>query len=261
MGTGIADFAETHVRRMTRRRYPHPPIVEALVDIQVAFDGSISLEEIARVGLEEEPRYPRREMVHSFTMLVDPVAGTATNATQRSVGYRYWKPGNDAVIQLRINGVLFSKLPPYENWENSLDEIKRLWQSYAKGLGPKRVTRLAVRYINRIELHAGSSDLREYFLARPDFADPLRLSVNNFLMRIESPLEGVERGMLVLTQGTVESTSPDRVAVLLDIDLFRPVDIAVADAESIWPMLEDLHERENQLFEAFITDKTRSLFA
>jgi uncharacterized protein (TIGR04255 family) len=262
MTIATAETSDFSARRMTRQRYPHPPIVEALVDIQVAFSDLPSLEEIAKLGVLEEPLYPRREMVHSFSMVVDPRAGTATNATQQLVGYRYWSARGDAVIQLRNNGLMFSKVKPYDDWEwqQSLNQIQRLWHSYAAQLHPQRVTRIAVRYINLIEFQSGEWDLREYFHTRPELADPRRATKGTFLMRVESPLEGIDGGMLMLTQGSAESSTPGRGGVLLDLDLFRTVDIPASTAEPMWGMLGELHDRENDAFESMITDKTRSLF-
>jgi uncharacterized protein (TIGR04255 family) len=49
------------------------------------------------------------------------------------------------------------------------------------------------------------------------------------------------------------------VSVVLDIDVFRAIDVPSSEDE-IWSLMEHLRTIKNQLFEASITDKARELF-
>lgn len=244
---------------MTRRRYAKPPIIEALLDIQVRFDRELDLTELQAVGATEEAIYPTREPLHNFSMVFDTQKGTSISSSQEFIGYRYWSSTRDRVFQVRSNGLLYSKLPPYTAWEEWRDEARRLWHVYRSQLNPSAITKLAVRYINRIDLPGGQKDMAQFLRARPEVPEDMRLAARQFGLHLESALEGIDGGSVSLRQGTAPHASADVHSVLLDLDLSRSSDIAVQD-DKIWDYLQELHDRESELFESCITDATRSLF-
>lgn len=241
---------------MTRRHYHAPPIIEALIDIHATFDPPVEMSDLAAAGAAEGERYPIREQLYSFALTVDPKMGTAASE-QRLIGYRFWNANRSGVFQFRTDGMLFSQLPPYSKWESWRDETQRLWSVYVEKLRPRRVHRLAVRYINRIQLASGV-DLGEFFDARPELNPASQLKAKRFVMRVESDLPSVAGGSAALQLATADSKEPGH-AVLLDLDLQLGVDLA-PDARAIWEGLETLHDHENSLFESCITDKARELF-
>ena len=57
-------------------------------------------------------------------------AQTATESAQ--VGLRLHSSDEKYVAQFRLAGFTLSRLPPYEKWENLLDEARRLWAIYVE---------------------------------------------------------------------------------------------------------------------------------
>ena len=55
-------------------------------------------------------------------------------------------------MQARLDGFTFYKLRPYQNGIRFCDEAKNFGDIILKLPNPKQITRLAVRYINRIGL-------------------------------------------------------------------------------------------------------------
>lgn len=245
--------------RVTRRLYKNPPVVEALIDIQVESAAKVDPAELARVHAGEEERYPLRETMMTSSAAVDLATGTQIRASQELIGYRLVSSGRNKMVQLRTNGFTVNRLPPYERWEEMRDEAKRLWPKYAKAVRSGTVKRIAVRYINRIDLPGPKGDMTQYFRVYPELPAELPHQVTGFVMRLEIPQTHPPGATLVLSQGRVESPRPEVVSILLDLDLFLQVNLPL-DSDELWPVMERLHERENDLFEGFITPSTQEIF-
>jgi uncharacterized protein (TIGR04255 family) len=190
-------------------------------------------------------------------LTVDTATG-ASNTSQELVGYRFFSSDKSAVVQARRDGFAFSKLPVYTDWEVWQPEAKRLWQRYREIAKPDRITRVAVRYINRVLIKRAGFDLGEYFRCFPEIPNSFG-AISAFLMRLELPQPGFEGGVLILNQGILDEKMVDSVPVLLDFDLSRRVDMSPAD-DRVWDEIESLHLRENKLFEDSITDRAREIF-
>jgi uncharacterized protein (TIGR04255 family) len=61
-----------------------------------------------------------------------------------------------------------SHLAPYENWNAVRDEARRLWALYRSIAKPSKLIRLAVRYINRIDMPLPLGDFKDYLRTVPD---------------------------------------------------------------------------------------------
>jgi uncharacterized protein (TIGR04255 family) len=67
------------------------------------------------------------------------------------------------------------------------------------------------------------------------------------------------KGGSVINQTIIEPANPAVVSLVLDIDVFRTVDIPQTDPE-LWNLFEQLRKKKNEVFEACITDAARRLF-
>jgi uncharacterized protein (TIGR04255 family) len=63
---------------------------------------------------------------------------------------------------------------------------------------PTKVTRIAVRYVNRIEIPAGV-DFKEYILTGPEIAHGIPQTLDNFFMRLEIPGQSGETAVITQT--------------------------------------------------------------
>ena len=240
-----------------RRLYKNPPVIEAIIDIRVKVSSAPTFESLARIVEGEESHYPTRQLMTTNQLTVDGATGAASN-NQESIGYRYFSSDKSAVLQARRDGFAFSKLPPYQEWELWQPEGRRLWQRYKSIVNPEGITRVAVRYINRVQINRGNFDLREYFNCFPEIPDSFG-SISGFLMRLELPQHGTDNRVLILNQGILDEGLTNHVAVLLDFDLSKRVRLA-PDDDAVWSEIESLHSQENRLFEESITDRAREMF-
>jgi uncharacterized protein (TIGR04255 family) len=162
------------------------------------------------------------------------------------------------VYQTRLDGFAFSRLAPYESWERFSNEARRLWQAYRECLKPVAVTRLAVRYVNRLDIPGERIEIKDYLRTSPEIGQDLPQNLDSYFMQLQIPMDDI-RCKLVLNETIGQPSQVDHISLILDIDLFRTEDIP-EEEESIWELFEALRRRKNEVFEACITDRARELF-
>jgi uncharacterized protein (TIGR04255 family) len=239
--------------------YDKAPITEALIDIRSEMSSDLTLERLktAKSLLPDYPLETERKMAHAtFQIGVEVQA----SAEQKSWGFLYRNEGNTQVAQFRVDGFTFSRLEPYETWERLRDEARRIWNIYRELAKPKSITRVAVRYINVLQLPGPSVEPEDYLNTFPVVSQELPANLRDFgpfilNLRMQQP---DLKGTLVLNEGNAIPKKPDNIAIFLDLDLFVENPPTKSEDE-LWTFLEKLRERKNQYFEACITDKTREL--
>src|SRR5690349_6259664 len=135
------------------RHYPKAPITEALIDLRVAYDTGISLERLKKFGSEISDQYPHeatRDIVQGQITFGSSAAQSQSSRT--TVGYIFHSGDRLQAVQARLDGFTFSRFTPYRDWDHLTGEAKRLWNVFVKLLEPTTVRRVAVRYINQINL-------------------------------------------------------------------------------------------------------------
>jgi uncharacterized protein (TIGR04255 family) len=240
------------------QHYPHAPITEALVDLRVNPSDSVSLEKLKLFGKEIKASYPF-ESTRNVVQAEIKVSGGATTQTT-TTGYLFHSGNREQAVQARIDGFTFSRFAPYDTWEQMVSEARRLWSSYYELIKPKSVTRLAVRYVNQINLPLGQGPLafEEYLKTFPRVGEEAGQDVTQFLLRLVLPQPDLD-ATLILTEALVPGEPSTRLGVILDIDLFRET-VVLPESPEIWTILDTFRARKNVYFEASITDRTRELF-
>ncbi|MCC6929956.1 MAG: TIGR04255 family protein [Gemmatimonadaceae bacterium] len=240
---------------------PHAPLTEALIDFGVSAEFPIDLDALSQFGERIANRYPGRTIMHAvrseFALTptgVVPRPG-GTSATQN--GYRFQSADATQVVQARTDGIAISRLRPYRDWGSLVAEARDIWEAYAEATGVPHVSRLALRYINRIEVPLPFSDFKEYFLTIPEVGTGIPQGLAAFFMRLTIPFEQI--GAVAIINQTIDvSVDPrDRLPVIFDIELNR---IGKVEGAEIWRMLESLRAAKNQVFFRSLTPKCLELF-
>jgi len=240
-----------------RKHYSRPPITEAVIDVRVDLSDEVTLETLARVYSNIEVAYPKCQELLIVQGEIMVGASVEATANQSHIGYGFVSSDRKQSFQARMDGFSFIRLAPYDCWETFRDEAKRLWHIYQSVAKPKAITKLAVRYINRLDLPLPFDDFKDYLRTLPEVSPDLPQGLSGYFMQLQIPQEKL-KGMLVLNEAIIPPSKSEVVSVLLDIDLFRESDIS-NDEAVIWDFLEQLHDRTDQVFEACITDKMREL--
>ena len=174
-------------------------------------------------------------------------------------GYLFRSADNKQAVQALRDGFSFSRFRPYQDWDTFSKEARDLWERYAALTKPNKVTRIGLRYINRLELPLPFSDFKEYLLTVPEIAPGLPQGLSSFFFRVVMPIDEA-KAFATITETIAEGEgSKAAVPVILDIDVFRGGTFPII-AEKLWPAFDQLRELKNRLFFRSLTDKAKDLF-
>ena len=239
-------------------RYPHAPITEAVIDIQCV--GVSSIEALDGINADEAG-YTSGEKLFAARgqMLFVPEANPVTTASSEPLGFLFRSDDGLHIYQARTNGFTFSRLAEYTSWGEVSAEARRLWDKYRVRATPSRITRIAVRYVNRLDLPLPIKDFSDYLRTAPQLSTDLPQGLSGYFMQLQLPLPDI-RGTCVINQTIIEPpVKPNTVPLVLDIDVFRAEELPVSEAQ-LWEQLEQLRHAKNFVFESCITDEARRLF-
>ncbi|MFZ4441603.1 MAG: TIGR04255 family protein [Syntrophales bacterium] len=236
------------------------PIVEAVLDIQVEPVEGMNMEQIGTFFDHVKGRYPEKELraKGSAVIRISPQGTSADEPAMQPVGYLYRSPEEKKAVQARIDGYTFNKFSPYENWGAFSDEAREHWQQYVETAKPNRLKRLALRYINRIEIPLPIRDFKEYLLTMPEIAPGLPQALAHFIMRLVVPNPEIE-ATAVINVVMDQSSNAKILPIIFDIDVFKITNHAVT-SEEIWHDFDQLRVFKNEIFFNSITDKAKGLF-
>ena len=179
-------------RNMTEsyRTFPNPPITEALIDIRVDPPKEVSLDNLILFYDEVKQKFPLKEETVQWQtgFKVSPDLGPQISEhVGGTTGYLFRTSDKTKVVQSRLDGFTFNKLKPYEGWPAFCNEAKELWIKFLKVAKPKNTTRLALRYINQIDIPLPLKEFNEYILTIPEVAPGLPNALSEFLMKLVIP--------------------------------------------------------------------------
>src|SRR5713226_3799339 len=138
--------------------YPHlrkAPIVEAVIDIRVKLRSDFDMAVFLPLRTKLAVKYPQVGEGSDFQLSTEWKPGTEPRASGQVGTVRLHllrSQDGKQVVQFRRDGFSFSRLNPYSSWEEVFAEAWSLWKLYIETAKPLGISRLAVRYINRLPL-------------------------------------------------------------------------------------------------------------
>jgi uncharacterized protein (TIGR04255 family) len=244
------------------RHLNNAPITEAIIDFRVKLPPKFNVEAFRKLKKTIGDRFPKVEERKLFSSQLRIKKGEPQppSAEYHGVHGYFFRPEDDkTVVQFRIDGFTFSRLKPYTYWEEMFGEARELWGMYSEIAQPEAVTRLAVRYINHINIPLPVDDLSDYFTASPKIPDNIQGVISGFLSKVVVYDQEMDVSANIV-QALEKSTKPDKhITVVLDIDSFKTGDFNVSNGE-MWDIFANLHNLKNQVFFNSITDETARLF-
>lgn len=236
------------------------PITEALIDIRVQLPQSVALADLDKLHGQIKAEYPDKKTRNLFLEKIELKGGEEpiTEKHFQPVGYYFTRTDGTQVVQYRLDGFTFNRLRPYTQWEDIYPQARKLWEIYKSEVRPVQVTRLAVRYINSIEIPSRNFDYDRYFTSTPRVPAGLPQILEHFFLRTQIPF--LEQGAkAVIIQTPSGKPDPVNTAILLDIDVFKEISAGIDD-EKVWEIMGKLREIKNDIFLKSITEETQELF-
>ena len=238
--------------------YSRAPITEATIDLAVDSADVADISRLAEFNTSVKANYPDVQPIYESEFRFQVGGQPLAENTQQHIGFRLTSKDRKQVILARVGGFALSLLPPYDNWEPFRDQARVLWNEYKSVMDPKAVTRIAVRYINRLDIPSASIELGEFLRTVPELSPDMPQTLLEYFMRLVVPVEDVVARAIINQALVLPPPQPDTTSIVLDIDLFRDTDIP-QDEDSIWSLFERLRDHKNDIFNACLTAKTKEL--
>jgi uncharacterized protein (TIGR04255 family) len=132
------------------------PITEAIIDFRIEPEKEFPLDKLSELKNKIGGIYPKHEprnLIES-RFEIEPSQRQISQSTKEKGLYGFFFKSEDekTITQFRVNGFTFNRLKPYTSWDMIFSEAKRLWNFYVDIICPELVTRIAVRYINHMNL-------------------------------------------------------------------------------------------------------------
>ncbi|HEV8501810.1 MAG TPA: TIGR04255 family protein [Casimicrobiaceae bacterium] len=245
---------------LTIKRYKSAPITEAVIELRVQPPGSPGTTALERLADSLASEFPKRAPMQFVQMGIEHKAGEPiTQSVQHSnVGFRLNKADDSRVLQIRHDGFAISHMRPYSDWDTFKAEARPLWDLYRATCSEAKLSRCALRYINRIDIPGERIELREYFALYPEVPDSLpQHDINGLALNLQIPQPDLEC-VANIGQVMVGPVIANHLSIVLDIDVFR-LGIESWTDSTAWEFLDRLRHRKNEIFEGCITEQTKRL--
>ncbi|MBI3355839.1 MAG: TIGR04255 family protein [Nitrospirae bacterium] len=241
--------------------FPKAPIAEALLDIRVDLPEETDLATLETLHDILKNRFPEKTQRVLFTAGFQATAGeppTVVPPSSQPYGFFFRSPHDNKIVQARLDGFTFNKLRPYSNWDDFRSEARDLWNLYVERTHPIRITRIALRYINRIDIPLPIRALREYLLTVPEVAPNLPQDLDSSFLRLTMRKPDIE-ATAIITQALEAAPEGRHVPLIFDIDVFNSTHFA-NNKDDIWDEFEKLRVFKNDIFFRSLTPRTKEMF-
>ncbi len=241
--------------------YTRPPIVEAVLEFRT--NDAIPLAQVDKMRVSLKKRFPNEEEFKNYNVKLDFDSGSAS-IDAAFVGYKLSDDDRLNVRLVNTQHFTISRLAPYLGWNSFIadgrDELAT-WKRLA--LGRRTLSRIGVRFINRVDIPLQSNglfDLDDYFKLSITVPQPPFGPLRQFSSHVEGGIgEGANLCGVNVNYSSAPSPLVAHSSFLLDIDVFREDGIPSNDDE-LWELVGLLRDHKNAVFESLITDRTRALF-
>jgi uncharacterized protein (TIGR04255 family) len=242
--------------------YSRPPITEAVIEIRLAVP--LDTADIAKVNSDFAPLYPLEQPVKNVGvavgMPINPEGRLIAQIQNEENGYRRTSLDVTEILVLWRAAFSISQLAPYPGWDAFFGRFKRDWSSWKKRIGYRRIARIGVRYINRIDIPLSGSMIieeSEYLNVYPHLPKDLGPTM---AYGVQAVLQIAEIGSrLTLNSSAVPSPLLDHAAFIFDQDIAKETELPQKD-DDIFDLINQIRDKKNAIFEACMTDRSRELF-
>jgi uncharacterized protein (TIGR04255 family) len=242
------------------RKYSNPPLREAALEVRFNFQKKpdfTQLEDLYKKILSEYPTKKINKILSlAFRLVGKEQPKMETN--QGEDGLRAISSDGTRIVQIFNDRFVFSKLKPYENWNDFSSGALNIFNEYVSTLQPATIERIGLRYINAIKIPERTFDLQEYFEMHCSVPDRLPHLMYDFFSRIRL-IEPNTKAEAIVTQ--LPEKHGDLDTFILDIDVYREsLGIKTSDREKFLKVVSDLKEFRTKIFDSALTEKAKDGF-
>ena len=235
------------------------PIVEAVIGVTARAEAAWEESAVSEQFKQRLSEYPNvqshREIRHEFNLAADAQPEQAIHDMGWR-GLRCESADKLHVAQFNRDGFTFSRLKPYQSWEQFHQEGLRLWGLYNEIAQPSEIQRIGLRFINRIEFLQDEVKLEDFLENPPKTPRGIEIPFETFLHHNTLTVPGHPYGINVI-QTVQPSQGAEAWGVILDIDVFTTE--SIANRNTLEQHLTNMRWLKNKVFFGSITTKTLEL--
>ena len=242
--------------------YVHPPITEAVIGI--SFAEPLSETDLLSIKEKLSANYPLHQPVENLHLSFQIGAGkgnkkTANAEVASDIAHRFGTPDMSELVVLGRGSVVVSQMAPYPGWDQFYARFVRDWKMVRRALGFRLISRIGMRYINRIDIPAkGPVVNHESYLNLYPRVTEKYGPLNAYAIQAEVFMEDMNC-KLILNSAAVPSPLLHTASFLIDQDISRESNVPQKD-EGIFALIAEIRTRKNEVFESSVTDEARRLF-
>lgn len=242
--------------------YKKPPITEAVIGISLK--ESLNSGDLALLQKKLSKNYPSSQSIENVNVKLElqgkPGHRKKANANlDQENGYRLSSVDCSELAIVLPKSITISQLAPYPGWKSFFGRFVRDWNIIKKSIGYHEISRIGVRYINRIDIPSNGPIVEhESFLnVYPNITDEFG-PLFGYSLNVEVYIEDM-RCTAKINSAAVPSPVLNHSSFVLDQDIIREVQVPQNDKD-IFELIEAIGQKKNKIFESCITDKSRALF-
>lgn len=262
VGVGVPLFPTDEVHQALNEarpmpQYKRPPITEAIIELRL--DQPLPRTEVERLLQRFRSEYAFSEDFVAYEIRVDPAARSA-DFEEQSSGYKLSSQDRAHVLLVTSAHLTCSRLAPYVGWDAFRTRAKDHWRTWKRVTGYRKISRIGVRFINRIDIPAARGaevKISDYLRVHPE--TPAVMRIASYAMQVSGQLEEDECRCVINSSLVLPPPLVDHASIILDIDVSRSADAPQRDDE-IWSLIDRIRVHKNRIFEESVTDKARELF-
>jgi len=243
---------------MEIRTLANPPITEATLEIRFNPNKNITVENLLKFAESLKAKYPKQEpiLIQSFEIkFSDQNTQQRRDINSQAVGYRLTNPQGNQTIIAAIDKLAISTLAPYKPWPELRDILNKLFTDYLTYASQTEITRLGMRYINKVHLPLEDNfDFQKYltvFQPLPKY-NGLPNVVSKFESMVTIPLSDIDCisniRQVLLEPEKNEISDQELLPFILDIDVIRVETLKISQSDEIWESFDKMREKKNAIF-------------
>jgi len=234
------------------KRLRNSPLLESVCEFRFDPSSDWDMTIPGRVFERIKDKFPERSPFKTYGVKLNPQQIPIATIKEEEI-IRFKQPDGAAMVQVGRNLLAINRLQ-YSKWEDFRGLIIYVFENYKQFVGDSKISRIGLRYINRIALKNPQIDIGNIISLRPSLKGELDKPLKGFYQRYEIEEDDPE-GVLIHQTGL--QRSGDEFAVMLDLDFGTTKTNESDDMHNIKLWLDSAH---NRIYEAFIDSLNESYY-
>lgn len=235
------------------------PIVLAILQIQFELPEDYDVKNFLtnEKALKVELPFKQNDFSGNINIPSIPVVGISTAQISSSIsGYSFFNKETQRIVSINKNSFTYSSEAKYEGWEGFKNEGLKYFSLFSDILSSIELTRLSVRFINKINLPLDENLLNYFKITISAQEGAVKYPSDFFSLKFRSSIPGTK---ISTNLGlSLEERNHESLGYVFDIDVLDH-EIRKYDLDKISESFDNLREVKNDIFFSCITEKTVSM--